>query len=181
MGRRVLIVGLVISSAINLIAVFTLGFYWREALRRRRSPPPQAMMRGRERPFSQLQGRFKLSETQVDTIRKLDQCMESQVQPIRRQLFETRDKLMSLMSESSFDQARSDSLFRATTVLQDKLEEQVYENMLRIRSILTPEQRNQVSKLSREFMTGDLPPGQNPSPGFPLEPRPQPPSGAPGR
>jgi Spy/CpxP family protein refolding chaperone len=182
-GRKPLIVALLVSTAINLVAVFTFGFYWHESVRGWRGPTPlsPAMQPDINGPFGQLQGRLKLSDAQRDTIWSLERAMASRSQPIRQQLFETRGKLMAMMNGPGFDRVRSDSLFRATTALQDQLEQQVYENMLSIRPILIPEQRDQLGILSREFMSSDQPPDRGPGPGLPPEPGPVPPMGAPGR
>jgi Spy/CpxP family protein refolding chaperone len=182
-GRKPLIVALLVSTAINLVAVFTFGFYWRESVRGWRGPTPLSpeMQPDINGPFGQLRGRLKLSDAQRDTIWSLEQAMESRSQPIRQQLFETRGRLMTLINGPDLDQGRSDSLFRATTALQDQLEQQVYENMLLIRNILTPEQRDQLGILSREFMPGDRSPDRGPGPGLPPEPGQAPPMGAPGR
>jgi Spy/CpxP family protein refolding chaperone len=182
-GKRVLIAALLVSAAINLVAVFTLGFYWREETRHRQHFPPLPGFGNRGQNLDRLKERLKLTDAQMDTIRKIDEDVKTRMKSLSQSVFEKRRELMTLMSESNADHNRTDSLFRAIVALQDELEEQAYGSLVRIRGVLTTEQRKEmIELLPALMMEGAGPPGSPPgihlSPGGP--PPGMPPMGVPG-
>jgi Spy/CpxP family protein refolding chaperone len=181
MGRRVLIVALLVSSAINLVAVFTFGYYWREDIRHRQNRPPPPGFENRNQNLDRLKGRLKLTDAQMDTIRKLQREFRVRTESLGQQAFTERQQLMDRLSDPLLDRTRTDSLFRATVALQDEFEEQVYLNMLQVRSLLNSEQRREMGELLHTLMGGDHPPDSGPALGPPRGgPPPEPPMGAPG-
>ena len=177
MNRKVLIVALVVSAAINLVVVFTFGFYWREETRHRQHFPPPPGFGNRGQNLDRLKERLKLTDAQMDTIRKIDEDAETRMKSLSQSVFEKRRELMTLMSESNADHNRTDSLFRAIVALQDELEEQAYGSLLRIRGLLTTEQRKEMVELLPALMMegggppdspmGTRPPHGGPPPGMP--------------
>ena len=177
MSRKLLIAGFIFSTAINLVALFTLGFYWREGIRRRQDFRALPGFGNRAPNLDRLTERLKLTDTQVDSIKKIHEDVEAKMHVLGQQVFEKRRKLMTLISESNADRNTTDSLFRAIVALQDELEERAYGSLLRIRGLLTTEQRKQMLELLPALMPegggppdspmGTRPPHGGPPPGMP--------------
>jgi Spy/CpxP family protein refolding chaperone len=148
-SNKRLVIALVVSAAINLVAIFTFGFYWGEELHHRRGfpPMPPPVAGNRESQLNQLKDRFQLSAQQMDTIRVLDKEMQATMRPMLDTLSAKQEELMSLLKGSSFDQVQVDRLSQEIISLRVSVETRIIKNLLRMRNVLTPEQRIKMDEL----------------------------------
>ena len=203
MNKKPLIVILIISVVINLVAIFTFGFFWREQLRYHNGPaplPPPAIGDRKAR-LNDLKERFNLSAAQMDTIKVLDSVMRTTMRPVQDTLSAKQEELLSLLKGRTLDQAQVDKLSQEVVSLRATSETRSLGILLRLRNALTPEQRDQLGELFMAFRApgpqsgpkagstshgGQIPHGlrpEGPPPGGPPEGMPPegPPPGRPGR
>jgi len=158
MSRKLLIIILLISVAINLAAVFTIGFYWREVRSHKRDIQPRWMERIQNWHESPLRRELNLTDEQLKTLSTNQQEMRQKMLPYRQELFAKRKELMELLKETEPNKAQADSLFKEIVALQMELEAHVFENLWRVRSMLTPEQRERLEALFHELFETRRPP-----------------------
>jgi len=188
MSNRLIVIFLIVSVAINLVAIFTFGFYWNEELHHRPGPPPgpPPPAGDRKAQFEHLKARFKLTDTQMDTLRVLDEAMRTTMRPLQDTLSAKQEELLSLLKERSFDQAQVDRLSQEVVSLRGSLETRSLGILMRMRNVLTAEQRPELGDLFVAFRQPGRPPppkpGLNPPQGPPSGETPQgPPLGESGR
>lgn len=150
MSKRVLIVALIISAAINVGAVLTLSYYWLEERSFKRAIPSRSMPEGDRWRRSFLRHKLNLTEEQTNAIDVKHQEMMSSISPLRHELLVRRRELMSLLRETELNKARAGTLLREIASLQTKVDSQVFENLCQIRDILTPEQQKRFFVLLEE-------------------------------
>jgi len=190
MSNRPIVIALIVSAAINLVAIFTFGFYWSEALRHRNSPPSMSSPPAagdRKAQLDRLREKFKLSDQQMDTIRVLDEVMRATMRPLQDTLSAKQEELLSLLKGPSFDQAQVDRLSQEVISLRASLETRSLGILLRMRNVLTSEQRIELGELFVAFRQPGRPPPSkdalSPAQGPPKgeSPPQEPPPGEPGR
>ncbi len=147
MNKRFLIIALTISIAINLAALFTIGFYWWERRSFKRGITPRRVSERYDWRRSPLSRRLNLTEEQIEVINKQHEEMRSKMLPLTDELFKKRRELTTLLWEAPPDRERTDTLQREIASLQFKVDSQVFENLCQIKDILTPEQQKQFFKL----------------------------------
>ena len=195
MNKKLLVVALVVSVVINLVAIFTFGSYWREQSRRRHGPPPGPAAGNPQQTLGELKERFQLTDVQMDTMRVLFEFRRTTQRPVRDRLEAQQAEMLKLLQEPELNQARVDSLLQGVIAAQDSLETGALGVLLRLRNVMTPEQRLRLPELFRGLQgagqrpqNGSRPgpdnePGKGPRPGPDGEPplgRP-PAGGPPGR
>ncbi len=169
MSKRILIIILLISVAINLAAVFTIGFYWWEARSHKRDMRPPWGVNTHDWQASPLSDKLDLTEEQIQALNKNQQEMRQKMLPYRQELFAKRKELMELLKETEPNREKADSLFREVVALQMELEGHIFDNLWYVRSILTPTQREKLEALMHELFEARRPPEP------PLHPMPPPP------
>jgi Spy/CpxP family protein refolding chaperone len=192
-NRKLLVVGLVVSVVINLVAIFTFGSFWREESRRRHGPPPAPASGNPQQALGELKERFQLTDAQMDTMRILFEFRRTTQRPVRDRLEAQQAEMLKLLQEPELNRARVDSLLQGVIAAQESLETGALGVLLRLRNVLTPEQRNRLPQLFRDLQQAgqqpqngsrpglDKEPGKGPRPGPDGEPRPgQMPSKGPG-
>jgi Spy/CpxP family protein refolding chaperone len=159
MDKRVLVIILAISVAINAATLFTFGYFWWV---RHSDPRRQELLR---RPHmmhdwqhTRLAVDLDLSENQIEEIMKINEDMRNSMWPMREELFKKRRELMSLLKDSEPDRRRADSLLKEIAALQVQHDEQMFDRLVRIRNILTPEQQEQLGGLLHRFIEEGRPP-----------------------
>jgi Spy/CpxP family protein refolding chaperone len=171
MSKKFLIIVLAISVTINLVAVFTLGYYWWEIRSHERGMMPHWMGRGHDWHESPLRHKLNLTEEQIEALNKNQEEMRTKMLPYREELFEKRKALMELLRDTEPNKALADSLFKEIVNLQIELEARVFDNLWYVRSILTPEQRGILEALIHGLFEEHRPPEP------PLHHMPPPPNG----
>ena len=176
MNKKLLVAGLAVSVAINLVAVFTFGFYWREELRRRHDhlPPPTGNAR---LALGELKERFQLNDAQMDTMRVLFEFRRTSLRPVRDRLDAEQAEILTLLQSPELNRPRVDSLLQGVIAAQDSLETGSLGVLLRMRNTLTSEQRIRLPELfgalqqaggkPRPGAAGAPPPGRRPLEGPP--------------
>ncbi len=155
--KRTLILLLVFSLAVNLAAVVTFSYYWwsearLEKGRRRRS----AARSGEVRP-DLLRRRLDLRKDQMEEIERERDKMMTEIVSLREQSSEMRRELMALLEAEKFDRGKADSLLSEIAFLQVRIEKQVFEHLVEMRTVLTPEQKKLLLQmLERRLYHGDV-------------------------
>ena len=173
MNRKLLVVGLVISVLINLVAIFTFGSFWREESRRRHGPPPAPAAGNPQQSLSALKERFQLTDAQMDTMRVLFEFRRQTQRPVRDRLEAQQAEMLKLLQEPELNQARVDSLLQGVIAAQESLETGALGVLLRMRNVLTPEQRLRLPELFRDLQQAGQksPADARPAPGKEPPPR----------
>jgi Spy/CpxP family protein refolding chaperone len=169
MDKKVLVVILIISIAINLATVFTLGYFWwaRHASRAdvsvQQHPPP-------EWPHTRIVRELDLSEQQIEQMRRTNEEMRKAMQPLREELFRKRHELMSLLRADEIARDKADRLIAEIAELQARHEAQLFEHLVNMRSILTPEQQERLGALMYTLLESGRPPEMPHAPVHPHRP-----------
>jgi Spy/CpxP family protein refolding chaperone len=174
-SRRLLAIALTVSLTANLVAVFALGTYWHRASRRPlQSPPPD-----RAQALSQLKERFHLTDAQMDTMRALKEYRHASLRPVNDRLQAQQKEILLQLQSPELNKPLIDSLQREIVAARETLETGALEVLLRMRNVLTPEQRRQLPELFAELQQAGRSPGSGP--GETPQPGHRPPQGPPGR
>ena len=171
MDKKVLVVILVISVAINLATVFTLGYFWwtrhagaRQELLVRR---PHMMHDWQQ---TRMVKELGLSDQQSEQVRKANDEMRSVMQPVREELFKKRQELMSLLRGEEIDRAQADMLIEQIAELQARHDAQIFDRLLVMKKILTPEQQQRLGALMHALLESGRPPEMPHAPVHPHRP-----------
>ncbi|MBE0432070.1 periplasmic heavy metal sensor [candidate division WOR-3 bacterium] len=164
MDKKVLVVVLVISVAINLATVFTLGYFWltRPPAGQEFPSGPQPM--APEWRNTRIVRELGLSEKQIEKIKKENEEMRETMLPLRQELFMKRQELMSMLREERIDREKTDTLIEQIARLQVKHDAQVFERLARIKTILTQEQQERLGGLLHQLLMKGSPDEPQPVP-----------------
>jgi Spy/CpxP family protein refolding chaperone len=159
MSKKLLVTLLVVSVAVNLLAVFALGAYFRQSTR----PPKPPTQEERALALDQLRERFGLTEAQMETMRVLHKYRHDNVRPVRDRLEAMQTEMLQLLQAPELDRPRVDSLLGAMTAARDSMEQMALDVMLRMRGVLTTEQMARLPELFGDLQRA----GRGPRPGLP--------------
>ena len=163
MDKKVLVIILVISVAINLATMFSFGyFWWTSHTQENNFPAPPRMMPDWQ--HARMSKELGLSDQQIEQIKEANEAMRSAMQPLREELFEKRQELMSLLREDEMDRARADQLIEQIAELQAEHDAQIFDRLLVLKEILTPEQRQRLGALMHDMLESGRPPGMPEAP-----------------
>ena len=159
MDKKVLIIILIISVAINAATLFTFGYFWwtRHASVERQELSHRPHMR-HDWQHTRIARDLDLSKKQIEEIKKMNEEMRKEMWPVREELFTKRQELMSLIRDNGPDSMRVDKLLKEIAAVQAEHETKIFYRMLKMREILTPEQREQLGGLLHRFMEEGRPP-----------------------
>jgi Spy/CpxP family protein refolding chaperone len=159
MDKKVLVIILVISVAINAATLFTFGYFWWTRHSRFERPEllnqPHVMY---DWQHTRIARNLNLSKEQIEEIKKMNEEIRSEMWPIREELFKKRQELTSLLREKEPDSMRVDRLLKEIAAMQAEHENKVFHRILKIREILTTEQQEQLGGLLHKFMEECRPP-----------------------
>jgi Spy/CpxP family protein refolding chaperone len=155
------VAGLVVSAVVNLVAVFALGVCWRGP--RGPEPAPPNVL-DREQALAALKDRFGLTAAQMDTVEALHKYRRDLVKPVRDRLETLQAEMLRQLQAPELDRARTDSLLLDITATQDSLEVLSLGVLLRLRNVLTPEQRQRLPELFRDLQRAGRKPKQDRGP-----------------
>jgi Spy/CpxP family protein refolding chaperone len=164
-SKKLLMVGLMVSVVINLVAIFTFGSFWREQSRRRHGPGPGLATGNAKQALGELKERFQLTDAQMDTMRVLFEFRRETQRPVRDRLEAQQSEMLKLLQEPELNQSRVDSLLRGVIAAQESLETGALGVLLRLRNVLTPEQRNRLPELFGGLQGAGQRPGKGARPG----------------
>lgn len=171
MDKKVLVVILVISVAINVATMFTFGYFWwtryigvdQKVLVRR----PQMM---HDWQHTRMAKELGLSDQQIEDMRKANEEMRSAMGPLREELFKKRQELMSLLREEDLNRTQADMLIEQIAELQAKHDAQIFDRLLVMKKILTQEQQQKLGALMHTLLEAGRPPGLPHTPAHPHRP-----------
>lgn len=169
MDKKVLAVMLIISVAINLATVFTLGYFWWTGHTSRANVPVQRHPLP-EWQHTRMVRELGLSGQQMEEMRRANEEMRKAMQPLREELFRKRQELMSLLRSEDIERDRTDKLITEIAELQARHEVQLFDHLVNMRSILTPEQRQRLGVLMHTLLESGRPPEMPHAPVHPHRP-----------
>jgi Spy/CpxP family protein refolding chaperone len=168
MDKKVLVVLLIISVAINAATLFTFGYFW---WARHTDTGQKVFVR---RPYmmhdwhhTRMARELGLSEQQIEEMKKANEEMRIAMQPLREELFRKRQELMSLLRDEEINKAQADILIKQIAELQVKHDAQIFDRLLMMKRILTPEQRERLGILMHALLESGRPPGMPEAPMHP--------------
>ena len=172
MSNKVLVIILIVSVAINLATVVTLGFRWLSDTR-----PTPFMHRPYERRAEVchhiLAREIGLEKAQVEQLNKMREEMSGIMQPIQREIMLRRHELISLLKQADPDTARAAELLKEISLLQTEHERRAFDVFMRVKEILTPEQQARLESIMNVFIE-QCPMPDRPCPPPPPGPTPPP-------
>jgi Spy/CpxP family protein refolding chaperone len=86
------------------------------------------------------------------------------VQPLREELFKKRQELMLLLRDEEMDREKADMLIGQIAAMQAEHDAQIFDHLLVMRKILTPEQRQRLGTLMYALLESGRPPGMPEAP-----------------
>jgi len=110
---------------------------------------------------SPLKKDLNLTEEQTRKIQDYQKEMESQLSTIKSDLKQKRKKLLILIKEGNLNENMLDKQLKEISSLQGKLEKSVIQNIIKIKTLLTPEQ---LKKFNYSFEQGFCPMGMSEMP-----------------
>jgi Spy/CpxP family protein refolding chaperone len=166
MDKKALVIILIISVAINAATLFTFGYFWWT----RHTDPRRQELLHRSRMMhdwqhTRLAVDLDLNEQQIEEIRKINEGIRDAMWPIREELFEKRQELMSLLNDKEPNMEHADLLLKEIAELQVQHDEQIFYRLVKIRNVLTPEQQKQLGGLLYKFIEQGRPPEPTHMPG----------------
>jgi len=158
--KKVLVIILVISVAINVATMFTLGYFWWirhiDAGQKVLVHRPYMM---HDWQHTRMAKELDLSDEQIEEMRKANEEMRNAMEPLREELFKKRQELMSMVRDENMDRAKADILIEQIADLQAKHDAQIFDRLLIMKRILTPEQRQRLGALMHDMLESGRPPG----------------------
>jgi len=172
MSKKVILVFLIISAAINLATVITFAYYWSSEHRTERPVDPCYPDRIQEERRKHLAKELNLHKKQVEMLKKVQEEIHMSVKPVREEMHKKRRELMSMVHDQDLDQEKVKELITQIATLQAEHDTRVFSGVMKIKKILTPEQKGKLDILLHR-MIGPEPPHQPPrEPGMPQPPHP---------
>ncbi len=168
MDKKILVIILVISVAINAATIFTLSYFWWT----RHADTEERALVGRPHMMhdwqhTRLAKELDLSAQQLEEMRKANEEMVNMVQPLREELFRMRRELMSLLRTRDVDRSHADTLIEKIAELQARHEALIFDRLLVMKQILTPEQQEHLGALMHSLLESGRPPGMPEAPVHP--------------
>jgi len=168
MSKKLLIIILLVSVAINLGVIFTFGYnLWQEHnFRRGHGPGPDMMGPMPDWRHSPLRYELNLTDEQIEKLNIIQEEMQPIMSLSMQEMLKTRKELVTLWMESETDSTKADSLFQKLTTAQIEMEKKMLTHLKKISDVLTPEQRKRLftffekGPMSPKMAPGAMRPGK---------------------
>lgn len=170
MDKKVLVVILIISVAVNLATVFTLGYFWWTRHGIARQDVFVRPNRMHELHQTRMAKELNLSDKQIAEMKEVNEEMRLTMQSLREELFKKRQALMSLLRDEDMNRAKADALIEQIARLQAEHDAQIFDRILSMKKILTPEQQQRLGALMHTLLESGRPPEIPPAPVHPHRP-----------
>jgi|Deesub1362B_J571_1020462.scaffolds.fasta_scaffold02161_3 Spy/CpxP family protein refolding chaperone len=141
MKRKLLILGLIFSVAINIGVLGTIGYNWLKEQNHQEYKHSLGNFLCRE---------LGLSESQSKEMESLRKSLEPQINKIKKELREKRAQLVNLLMESDPDQEKINISLKEIGSLQIKLQRIVIYHLLEQKKILSQEQQKKLFSIILE-------------------------------
>ena len=165
MRQRWLIIALVFSGMINVAAIGTIGYHW---WRVDGEAPPSPRFPPEEMP-APLRRELNLSSAQAQKLTEHRRQTSEEMQKIRRDLLETRTRMMQLLRSPNPDSMAVEEILQKMVSSQVALERKVIHSILGMREVLTPEQRERLLRMMEKRFRWE---GKGPGPEHGMRRRP---------
>ena len=145
MKSKWIIILLIFSLAVNIAAVVTIGIQWSRHFTRHHpllSEPPFS-----ERHRETFRRRLELTEDQFRKVREVQDRLAEEMETQHSLLREKRQALVDQLRAPDPDREMIDSLLVEISVLQADIERKVVDNLLEMKGVLTPAQREKLLSL----------------------------------
>jgi Spy/CpxP family protein refolding chaperone len=103
-----------------------------------------------DRPLERHAERLKLDAATRERIRSIGAEAQREAEPMHERLREARDEMRRLLGQASPDEASVMQQAERLGTLETEMKKQRLRTMLRIRALLTPEQRQELVKIHEE-------------------------------
>jgi Spy/CpxP family protein refolding chaperone len=177
MSKKTFLIILIASVAINVATVVTFVYYLSNEHRTQHPIDPQHPDRFPQWHGGRLMKELNLNPQQIEVLKKVNEEIDISVRPIREELRVKRQELMSMVYDQKPDQERIDKLIKEIAALQAEHDARIFAGLMKVRDILTIEQRKQLGMLIHRMTGHDGPPGPPHEPGMPPGPPPLNPEG----
>jgi Spy/CpxP family protein refolding chaperone len=161
MSKKLLLILLIISLAINVMAGVMFGHFWLRIHRfREHGRPPVAGLFGDwGRGFMREQ--LDLTDAQIEELNVLQQRLETEVQPLREELHRVGKEMLLTWKEPDPDTVKAESLHQQLIAIQRDMEAHIFKHLKGVHSILTQEQRDELFDMLEKH---PMPPKGRPGP-----------------
>ena len=150
MKSKWIIVLLIFSLAVNIAAVVTIGIQWSRHFGRHHPLLSEPPFSDRHREI--FRRRLDLTEDQFRKVKEVQDQLADELETKHGLLRERREALFHKLREPDPDREEIDSLLVEISVLQADIERKVVDNLLEMKDVLTPEQREKLlSLIDRRF------------------------------
>jgi len=153
MSKKSLIILLSVSLFINILAISTFGFYFLKHYNYRRIIKHKQEFRKNTFQRSMLAHKLHLNESQLKTIDAINNSSRDKVHSMIIELKDNKSELLLLLKENNPDRDKINKLIRKTAYIQTVIDSQIYENMYKIKQVLTPNQKRKFFKLMEREKT----------------------------
>ena len=166
MDKKVLVIILIVSVAINLATMFTFGYFWwtRHSSQREYLARPHV---GPDWQHTRFVRELELNDEQIGKMREATEQMRNAMRPLREELFQKRRELMSLLREKEANRDRAEVLLEQIAELQARHDEYIFDRLLMMKSILTPAQQTKLGALLHTLLEEGRPHEMPHRPGLP--------------
>lgn len=143
MRTRWLTVALVFSVMVNVAAIGTIGYHWWKvrSVDHPLPPPHRPMLKPLRHPP------LSLTPDQMQGLEAQRRRITEEIREIRSNLFKSRARLMELLRSPDPDSMAVEEILQEIASSQIALERTVIHNILRMRQVLTPEQREKLLQM----------------------------------
>ncbi len=161
MSKKVLIVLLIISVAINIAAAVMFGrFLWHiHEFRSHGRPHMMGPFGDWERGF--IRDKLNLTDEQVEKLNAMQEELQPEIKPLREELHRIGKEMLLTWRESDPDTIRAESLRLHLINVQREMDEHLFTYLKGVHNVLTQEQRE---KLFDMMEKRPMPPGDGPGP-----------------
>ncbi len=138
MRKKWLILALVFSVVVNVAAIGTIGLHWWKVRK----------VQHLHRPIlGPMRNMLSLSPAQMQELDAQSGQISEEIRKIRQDIFKTRTRLMQLLRAPDPDSTAIDEVLQKMASSQVALERKVIQNILQMRQVLTPEQREKLFRM----------------------------------
>jgi Spy/CpxP family protein refolding chaperone len=178
MSKKLIVIILIISVAINIATLCTFGFFW-FTRHRQNEPfhfhPPGNIKNWAKHPIARD---LELTQEQLLEMQKMRDEMEMDAAHLRADLYKKRQELMDMLKQDEINDAKVDTIINEISNLQAQHEKKIITGFRRIKDILTQEQQERLGEILHEALEEHKPPHFNHDKKVfphPLHPQPTPP------
>ena len=144
MKRKLLILGIIILSIINIATLVTFGYHkWS---RHRQTYCSSVCPRSKSFLYREL----SLSDEQIQQIETLKETFQNEINPLREDIKKKREEIVHLLMFEEPETSSIDTLINEIQSIQAQIQKQVIYHLIAEKNILTKEQQEKFIRLISE-------------------------------